>query len=549
MASVVQHGRRTGSNRRASSAEEASRMMQPPDLRQVTVLTKAEWLRIQDDLNQVNKDKERMREAAKQREALHLQSKEVVKLWSNTIAGQRQKKLEAKKIREEIEEEKRKLMDKEEAEYREQQRKEAVEKAKTQLYYQTDRVKGLHRALLLTEVLKEREAQIELKQRIKSASKDVDKEFLDTVKNKDERALKQEQEKALQKKLERQAVAEDIKKQIKDNELVKERQKLEDKKDGEEAQRLQELYQWEQRMEEERQTELKRNLMHAHLEYISNQDLIKATDAQKQEAEEEQRKLFLSAKQKMIKLRKEKEKELFSEAQMRRERIMNKLSVTQQQQTDNEEQRIAKAVAKQDAKQAQQQREEAEKKAAMLESIVAHRELMRQEKEQRDKAAKQNAQDTLEAKKEADRIFTEKQQLKAQKVKEDGRKVQDFNAAEMAQKIARNQQLRKNEHEFQVMNAELIAEEENQFQQYSKDIINAAVQAQRNVFPLCKAAREGIGGGLGPIFSGVRPSYLVQDSTGAQMPTYVSDATQNIKRLNEVMHIQDAKKRLGFTWS
>lgn len=66
---------------------------------------------------------------------------------------------------------------------------------------------------MLTEVLKEREAQIELKQRIKSASKDVDKEFLDTVKNKDERALKQEQEKALQKKLERQAVAEDIKKQ------------------------------------------------------------------------------------------------------------------------------------------------------------------------------------------------------------------------------------------------------------------------------------------------------------------------------------------------
>lgn len=61
-------------------------MIQPPDLRQVTVLTKAEWLRIQDEINQVNKDKERMREGAKQRETLHLQSKEVVKLWSNTIA-------------------------------------------------------------------------------------------------------------------------------------------------------------------------------------------------------------------------------------------------------------------------------------------------------------------------------------------------------------------------------------------------------------------------------------------------------------------------------
>lgn len=69
-----------------SSAEEASRMIVPPDLRQVTVLTKAEWLRIQDELNKVNKDKESMRGAVKQREALHLQSKEVVKLWSNTIA-------------------------------------------------------------------------------------------------------------------------------------------------------------------------------------------------------------------------------------------------------------------------------------------------------------------------------------------------------------------------------------------------------------------------------------------------------------------------------
>ena len=60
--------------------------MQPPDLRQVTVLTKSEWLRIQDELNRVNRDEERVREAAKQREALHLESKEVVKLWSNSIA-------------------------------------------------------------------------------------------------------------------------------------------------------------------------------------------------------------------------------------------------------------------------------------------------------------------------------------------------------------------------------------------------------------------------------------------------------------------------------
>lgn len=62
-------------------------------------------------------------------------------------------------------------------------------------------------------MLKERETQIELKQRMKSASKDVDKDFCKIVKTQVDEALSQEKEKALQKKLERQAVVEDLKQQ------------------------------------------------------------------------------------------------------------------------------------------------------------------------------------------------------------------------------------------------------------------------------------------------------------------------------------------------
>lgn len=60
------------------------------------------------------------------------------------LKGQRQKQLEAKKIRDEIERKKWEEIDKEEVEYQEQMRKEAIEKAKTQLFYQTHRVRGLH---------------------------------------------------------------------------------------------------------------------------------------------------------------------------------------------------------------------------------------------------------------------------------------------------------------------------------------------------------------------------------------------------------------------
>ncbi|XP_071394222.1 cilia- and flagella- associated protein 210 [Centroberyx affinis] len=547
-ASVVQYGRRRGSSKKVSSADEANRMIQPPDLRQVTVLPKAEWLRIQDRLHQVNTYKDSIREAAQQRQAMHLRSKEVVKSWSNTIAGQRQKKLEAKKIREQIEEEQRKLTDIEEAKYQEQKRKEAIAKARAQQYYQTDRVKGFHRVLLLTEVLKEREAQIELKKRIQSTSKDMDKEFINTTKSREDEALRQEQQKALEKKLERQAVAEDLTKQIKENCLAKEREKLEDKKEGEEIQHLRQLYLWEQRMETEKKVEQKRNIMQAHLEHVSKRDIIRAIETQKQEVEEERRQLFLSAKQNMMKLRKDKETELFREAQVHRDRIMDKLTATLQEQTINEEERVTKAVAERDAQLAQQQQDEEEKKAAMLKSITVHREAMRQEKEQRDMVAHQNAQDMLQAKKEADRIFLEKQQLKAQQMKEDARILQDLYANQMAEKCARHQQLRREQHDLEAKNEGLIAEEEKQFQQYTKHIINAAAEAERNVLPLRKAARDGIGGGLGPIYGAVRASYLVQDITGAQMPKYVSGTTQNIKELNEAVDIHDAKKRLGFTW-
>ena len=55
------------------------------DLRQVTVLPREEYLKIKESLNHQSNHKKRIEEAAKQREAMHQQSKEVVKLWSNTI--------------------------------------------------------------------------------------------------------------------------------------------------------------------------------------------------------------------------------------------------------------------------------------------------------------------------------------------------------------------------------------------------------------------------------------------------------------------------------
>lgn len=132
---------------------------------------------------------------------------------------------------------------------------------------------------------------------------------------------------------------------IGENKLLKEQQKVESKREGEEIQQLTELYQWEQRMERETQVKQKKDLMQAHVvgskqgnesvegtvtvllsrlclqEHVANRDSVRATEEEKQKAEEERRNLFLSAKEKMMKLRKDRETELlrYEPARHRRE--------------------------------------------------------------------------------------------------------------------------------------------------------------------------------------------------------------------------------------
>ena len=83
--------------------------------------------------------------------------------WENTLSGQRRAKLDAKKERDAAEEAARVEVDLEEEMYRAAQRKKVIDKAKKLQFREQDRAKELHSALLHTEVLKEREYQIQHK--------------------------------------------------------------------------------------------------------------------------------------------------------------------------------------------------------------------------------------------------------------------------------------------------------------------------------------------------------------------------------------------------
>uniref|UniRef100_A0A1A8IQ94 Coiled-coil domain containing 173 n=1 Tax=Nothobranchius kuhntae TaxID=321403 RepID=A0A1A8IQ94_NOTKU len=513
------------------------------DLRKVTFMEGAQWIRIQEELSGVDKNQQQPREAAKRRAALLLQSRAMVKGF-DTIADQRRKILEAKKLQEQAEEEKRKLIDIEEAKYRKQQAQEALERARTQLFNQTDRVKTFHSAHLHTNVLKEREAQIELKQKMTSACLNEELKFYEMMKNKNDKALKEMQEKTLQKKLERKAAGEDLKLQMKENELARKQKMLETIKDAEELKSVQEQYQQEQRMKLEQRENQKRNFKQAQLESLNTHAFIRAQQRANAEAEEKERQLYLAQQEQITKLRREREKEKIREAQLHSERVLGKLTVRQQDQTAREEEKMAKVVAERDAKQAQQEEEKERKKSEMLKSIVAHRELMKKEKLHRYEITKQQSRDAALAMTEAERMFAEQQQLKAEKIREEKRKLSEFNIQMMAEKSAKIQQLKEDEQELRAKNAQVIKEEEAAFQQYAQQVISKAAEERKNLYPLYKAARKGIK----PVFHGIRPTYLACDSSGAEMPNIQSPATKTIRKRHEPADIREAKIRLGLFW-
>ncbi len=71
---------------------------------QVVVVPSQEWERIRGSLHDTTREAERTRAELDATKARHERSKVIVSNWENTIEGQRLKKLQARKLREEEEE-------------------------------------------------------------------------------------------------------------------------------------------------------------------------------------------------------------------------------------------------------------------------------------------------------------------------------------------------------------------------------------------------------------------------------------------------------------
>ncbi|KAL5007785.1 hypothetical protein ScPMuIL_016591 [Solemya velum] len=553
MATAVMHGRRKGQARGTpeipSLMQQGMMLPDGTDLRQVTVLSKVDWERINKQLNRKQIEHEHMSKMRFEQESLKAKSREMVKNWGNTIAGQRQSKLEARKLREEKEEAERVEVDLEEAKFQAKQRKEAIEKAKTQQYYQTDRVKSFHSALMLTEVLKERDAQLELKVLKEKASEGKDREWLEHGLREYEEGVRQDQTKAIDRINAARDVADFQRSQIREHQKVHWQEKEEDLKEGCGLKKLSMQYQIEKERLESIRRDEKKELMTDNRKQIEETKIMKKLKVDQEEEEDEECRVFAAAKRKMMRLRAEKEKNIYEEKQKQLEKIREKLTAQMKQKTDDEAGRIGIAVEEAEEKRKREEIEKEKKLKKMIQESAEHRHKQMKEAAIKKKEERRQELEMMRIREAADEIFQRNEEEKRVRKREEARGLMNFHVKQGTDKLSKIDKEKEEMAKIDRANFELLAHEETQFQEYASKVIEHCEEGGRNVYPLKKAAVAGVGGGAGPVFhekGGIRPSYMVNDKSGKQMPHYQKDSTNDIKET--INGKAPSKKRLGFVW-
>lgn len=552
----VQYGRRKGKEKAEEqhSYQEAPTGLYLPngtDLRQVTVLRRGEYNRIHDGIFAKQRAKEQALKEKLEKQKYHAEAKEFIKTWPNTILGERQKRLNAKKLREEADEKEKQRIDLEEAQYLAECRKKAIEEAKTKQYYQTDRVRGFHSALLLTEVLKEREHQVELnkmrKQRVIQSAPDERKmmqEQLDAelAETKERDALK-----AKELKLTQNYQLDQWKKR--NNEAAAEREA--NLKEQERLRQLHKLYEMEQEKLKQVKKATQQETKRTYNRCVENKNIFRALDKEREEEENEEIRVFAESKRKLNKMRFDREMKIRKERELKQDKMAAHVKNFYEEfesRLRKSEDHIQKDVEEREAK---REREKMHKKSEMIKSIKEHRKKALDALDERSKEEKKADRESLRRRIELDLATRNEEAVRVKERHRRAKHIQSFRVAQINERA----EVERQEHLFDVEAEEMVLEnqkkEEQQFHDYTTKVIEESKSRGRNIYPLVKAARAGFGGGHGPVFVDkgvVRPSYMTADRDGKEMPNTYGVSTSEIKGITDGGEAGGAKKRLGFVW-
>ncbi|KAM6070620.1 cilia- and flagella- associated protein 210-like [Chlamydotis macqueenii] len=238
----------------------------------------------------------------------------------------------------------------------------------------------------------------------------------------------------------RQATAQGQLAQIREHKHQADLAKLQDKREGEQIQRLNQLYQLEIQRGKEKEQEEKVERRRLHHEYVAEQKIIKAKEKQKEDEDDDRIKAYIKEKEMMADLTREKDAETNRLMQEHTDKAFEQLTAQINEACKIEDDRTAEVAAKvEDEYQMRNKEKEARKKAA-IESIAEHRATvmeMKVEKEREEKAEGEKERNMLM---EKNRIYLEMEKNKKQRQRDANLEVQKIQIQQMAEKQAKKQQ-------------------------------------------------------------------------------------------------------------
>ncbi|KAJ8399131.1 hypothetical protein AAFF_G00415100 [Aldrovandia affinis] len=312
-------------------------------------------------------------------------------------------------------------------------------------------------------------------------------------------AMEQERQRENQRDLQRKSVAETVRQQMCEQELMKKHQKLDMERQVKEWQKIREQYEKDMKMQRQKQHDKKMNTRNDYTEQIMTRNAMRAKEGKENEMEERRRRQHVMEKDNWTAMVRDIEADRQDGLQRRKDIVMDKLaskmeedSLKNKLQTANA---LARALGQQEAKWLQVQKANNENRKATIEAIAAHREYKRRQHEQTTMEEKQRGWSTLQARIEEEKFYWENEQQIARKKREDLHRLNDIRFMQISEKQAKLKVEKQEQLEFDSRNAQLIREEDAQFQAYTAAIISAASAAEKNTFPLHAAARMGMGCG------------------------------------------------------
>ncbi|CAJ1073417.1 coiled-coil domain-containing protein 173-like isoform X2 [Xyrichtys novacula] len=407
------------------------------------------------------------------------------------------------------------------AEEKEKKKHETLDKER-------DCVRRFHSQLDAINIRKENEELSELRQERQKIATKEERQFEEKMVLDDKQVLREQQEQSLRRKELWRRVGEENEEMGKEKRLLREKKKIQaEKEERAELRALDELYAQEQKDQAEKEAQLKAANRKRRLDDIAEKNFYKQQREQQSILKDRKRERDRSEIEEQCWQRKEYIDPRFVQRQFCMDKVRCMLEKEEKKKEESrarDEEKVCEEAKKQAAVEQIQKQIQREKRDQMLQAISAHKEAQMRKKVQKQLEEKPRDLELIEAQKEDNRLYFERESQKAKSARARNIKVSDGNVKLHAQRRAIQEQQRKEAKEAEKRQAKALAAEEKEFKEYAERELQKARASGRIVLNTNKAPSrlenkckdDRPQSFLPPINSSPPPAYIHCESAGAK---------------------------------